>query len=133
MLKVLSETATTLMVQLEERVYKTDKSTQIQIKIALLAVCVSVLLNFCSSFENRKNHIADSQWQKDLLIAIEHGNQQYSATRREIQEIEEKVDSELFYATGMNTDNQGVIEIDQDVSEGQLIGNSEIQQDDSEN
>jgi len=132
-LKVLAETATTLMEQLEERAYKTDNSTRKQITIALLAVCMSVLLNFCTSLENRGNHIADSQWQQDLLIAIKQGNQQYPAIRREIQETEEKIDSDNFYTTGVNADNQGNIEEDKDISEAQPIESSNIQRNDGAN
>ncbi len=97
-LKDLTEAATTLMEQMDERDRRTDQSTRKQITIAVWSVGISAVLALfaliVSGFayvQDRDSSSSEDQWQIKLLTAIEQGNQQRSAAEHENKTLREQV------------------------------------------
>lgn len=86
MLKDLVKTATTLMAQLDERDLKADKSTRVQVSIAVWSLAFSVILaafavalGWLSFSQDRRNNSSGDLWQSAMLATVESGNKQQAA------------------------------------------------------
>jgi hypothetical protein len=99
-LKELVDAAATLMEQMDEREQKTDRTTSIQITIAVWAVGISaglallaLVVSGFGYYQDQNSIISGSQWQEEMLAAIQQVAEQRSASERENQELREQVKS----------------------------------------
>lgn len=99
-LKELVDAAATLMEQMDERDQKTDRTTSTQITIAVWAVGISaglallaLVVSGFGYYQDRGSIKSGSQWQEEMLIAIQQAAEHRSASERENQELREQVKS----------------------------------------
>lgn len=99
-LKDLVEAAATLMEQMDERDWKSDQATSKQITIAVWAVGISaglallaLIVSGFGYYQDQDSIISSSQWQEEMLTAIQQVAEQRSASEKENQELREQVKS----------------------------------------
>lgn len=124
-LKELVDAAATLMEQMDERDQKTDRTTSTQITIAVWAVGISaglallaLVVSGLGYYQDQGSMISGSQWQEEMLTAIQQMAEQRSASERENQELREQVkslenrmaDLELAEQTAIDTSKETVLE-----------------------
>jgi hypothetical protein len=99
-LKELVDAAATLMEQMDERDQKADRATSTQITIAVWAVGISaglallaLIVSGFGYYQDQDSMISSSQWQEEMLTAIQQVAEQRSASEKENQELREQVKS----------------------------------------
>ncbi len=89
-LKSLVEASTTLLEVMEQRKSESDKSTRIQVLIAVSSVAVSAILSLSSFFQDRVNYKSGDKWQQELLNSLHRSNQVRARNQEEIRVLKSK-------------------------------------------
>jgi hypothetical protein len=83
-LKSLVELSTTFLETMAERKRESDKSTRIQVFIAILAVATSAILSLFSFFQDKASYKSGDRWQQELLNTLRQNNQVRVRNQEEI-------------------------------------------------
>jgi hypothetical protein len=73
--KDLVEASTILLENMEKRKIEADKSTRIQVCIAVCSVVVSAVLSIASFVQDKANNKSGEQWQQKVLDSLRQNNQ----------------------------------------------------------
>ncbi len=85
--KDLVEASTILLENMEKRKIEADKSTRIQVCIAVCSVVVSAVLSIASFVQDKANNKSGEQWQQKVLDSLRQNNQVWARNQNEIQAL----------------------------------------------